>query len=330
MSMKVVIALLAITMTTCLINVSDKKESYILRKFNEHNEHQNKTYATVEEKDARFRVFANNYLRMENQAINNDDATYTIAMNKFADLSPKEFKRTYANLKISVSDYSKKTQDTGVKSNGEVPSHYDWTTKGVATKAKDQGSCGSCWAFSTIGNLEALHHIRDGDYKGISEQELVDCDKVDEGCNGGLMENALQYAIDGNGIMKSEHYPYKARRGTCQTTEKVKYAQVARYHKFEQVSEDQLTELIATHGPMSIAINADPLQWYSGGVINDDASECDPDALDHAVLVVGYTPDYWIVRNSWGANWGEHGFFRLARGQNTCGVLNYITSAVLP
>jgi cathepsin F len=328
--MRKVISFIAVALATCTLNLSDKKENYINRKFNEHAEKHNLTFSTNEERDARFRVFASNYLKMEKASINNDDATYTLGFNKFSTIGPKEFKRTYANLKISVSDYANKTVKTGIKVKGAAPESFDWREKGAIGPVKDQGSCGSCWAFSAVGNLEALYHIRDGKHETISEQELVDCDKVDDGCHGGLMENAFSYAENSKGIMREVHYPYTGRHLNCKSTDKVKYGQVNRHHKFEQVTEEQLKELIYNHGPMTIAINADPLQSYEGGIINDNAEECDPDALDHGVLVVGYTPEAWIIRNSWGKNWGENGYFRLARGQNTCGVLNYVASAVLP
>lgn len=327
--MRKVLSLIAVALTTCTL--ADKKGDYISKKFDEHVEKLNLTFSSNQEREARLRVFTNNYIRMESASINNDGATYTLGMNKFSTHAPKEFKNTHANLKITVSDYANKTTEvTGIKRvKGDAPESFDWRDKNVVGPVKDQGQCGSCWAFSAVGNLEAQYAIRDGTSQPIAEQELVSCDKVDSGCNGGLMEQAFAYGEQHGGIMREVHYPYTARDGKCKKTTKPKYGQIARHHKFEQVTEDQLVDLIYNHGPMSIAINADPLQWYDNGIINDGPDSCDPDSLDHGVIVVGYTPDSWIVRNSWGADWGEQGYFRLARGQNTCGVLNYIASSVI-
>ena len=184
--MKKVISFIAVALATCTLNLSDKKESYIARKFNEHVEEFNLTFADNKEKDAKFRVFTGNYLKIEKSAINNDGATYSLKLNKFAAHAPKEFKRTHANLQITVNDYNRKTQNvfSSIKkrvAEDTAPDSFDWREQVALGPAKDQGQCGSCCAFSAIGNLEALYDIKFGKHENISIQELIDCDKVDDG-----------------------------------------------------------------------------------------------------------------------------------------------------
>jgi len=205
----------------------------------------------------------------------------------------------------------------------------DWRTKGGVNAVKNQQQCGSCWAFSATGSMEGLSRTMDGKDTGkllnLSEQQLVDCSQAqgNQGCNGGLMDNAFQFVIANGGICDEKSYPYVAQDQTCQTTCKPVF-NIKGFTDVTPGSEDQLMSA-STKTPVSIAIEADQqvFQFYSGGVL-DDAS-CGTQ-LDHGVLVVGYgnaasdQKPYWIVKNSWGAQWGEKGYIRMVRGKNQCGL----------
>jgi C1A family cysteine protease len=317
------------------IETPEEKQATMFAKFQDFLKAENKKYDNVEEYMARFKVFSTNYGRLEAFNANHDyTATYSIGVTRFFDLTPAEFRRTYLNLKINVLNTLKADSEKVTFLESTAPDAFDWRSQGAVGPVKDQGSCGSCWAFSTVANLEGLNYIKSKAIVQYSEQQLVDCDKNgDEGCNGGLMENAFEYLRQAGGIMKSTDYKYTARDGKCKF-DKTKAALKVSGFKFAGTEdEDQIKEFLYTTGPLAIALNADPLQFYSGGIINDGPEDCDPQGMNHAVTLVGYgvqgSTKYWIVKNSWGSSWGERGFFRIARGNGTCGVNTYVTTAVL-
>ena len=228
-----------------------------------------------------------------------------------------------------------------VKNTNAAPSSYDWRNYNRVTAVKDQGSCGSCWAFSAIGNIEGLYASVKGVLKNFSEQQLVDCDTSDSGCNGGLMEYAFNFLKNYGCLNFAEDYPYKGAKGTCRTdTSKCADIKVTGYKKlgsssstWSPVDEDEIKEFLYENGPLAIALNADPLQTYSSGILDLTSTKCPISGINHAVLLVGYGTssgmDYWIIKNSWGRSWGESGYFRIRRGNGTCGVNCYITTAIV-
>jgi len=195
-----------------------------------------------------------------------------------------------------------------------LPTGVDWRTKGAVNPIKDQGQCGSCWAFSTTGALEGRCFIDGFGLHSFSEQQLVDCSSTfgNQGCNGGLMNNAWDY-LEKNCLCYEGDYPYEAVDDTCKTLKG--HNKISTYTAVAAGNVDQLAAGAAQQ-PVSIAVDAQNFQLYQSGIFNDCSTN-----LDHGVLLVGYTSDAWIVKNSWGASWGESGYIRLARG-NTCGIAN--------
>jgi len=206
----------------------------------------------------------------------------------------------------------------------------NWVTKGAVTDVKNQGQCGSCWAFSTTGSIEGADQIAGGALTPLSEQQLMDCSKAEgnQGCNGGLMDNAFKY-VKKTPLETEAQYPYKAKTGIFDHC-KAKEAGVGHISGFMDVKKDSVSDMMAALmlGPVSIAIEADKsvFQRYTGGVITSKACGT---KLDHGVLAVGYDTDangepYVLVKNSWGASWGVEGYVKLGAGagSNICGMLS--------
>jgi cathepsin L len=269
----------------------------------------------------RYRIWKQNLQRvMEHNA--RTDVTYTVAMNKFADLTTTEFIERYTgvNKTIEITPADLKAQ------NGDdlqaLPASVDWRSSGAVTGVKDQGQCGSCWAFSTTGVLEGAWKIAGHALTSLSEQQLVDCDSTNYGCNGGWPVDALAW-LKGRGSDTESSYPYTAKQGTCKAGSIGAY--VGTYSQLPRGSESSLQSATAYVGPVSVCIDAShwSFQVYSSGVYNEPA--CSSTNLDHAVLVVGYGnesgKDYWLVKNSWGTGWGEQGYIKMSRNANNqCGI----------
>jgi len=284
-----------------------------------------------EERALRKEVFAQNMAFIE--ARNAEDHPYKLGVTAFADLTPEEFS-DYLGYRGSTKD----TLDAPLLGThvadpaASVPESMDWRSKGAVTPVKDQGRCGSCWAFSSTGALEGAWQLATGKLVSISEQQLVDCAKFsvgNMGCSGGRQTAAFTYA-EKHTMVTEDSYPYEGKSGTfkhCNAdkgTAAIPDGDVTGYKQVAH-SEDALMQAIAQQ-PVSVAIEADQMvfQHYTSGVL--DGSSCGAQ-LDHAVLAVGYGKTltgqtYWIVKNSWGAKWGEDGYVRIIRGKDECGILN--------
>ncbi|KAL9236840.1 hypothetical protein vseg_011464 [Gypsophila vaccaria] len=247
--------------------------------------------------------------------------SHTVGLNRFADLSNEEFRRMFLrklNRPVRLGDQKYKRR--GLVSTCHAPVSLDWRKYGVVTPVKDQGSCGSCWAFSTTGAIEGINAITNGELISISEQELVDCDTTNYGCNGGDMDYAFEWVINNGGIDTEADYPYKGIDGICNSNKEAK--RVVSIDRYEDVEESESALLCATvNQPVSVGIDASSwdFQLYAGGIYEGDCSR-DPNDIDHAVLIVGYgsigNKDYWIVKNSWGTSWGMEGYIYIRRNTN--------------
>jgi cathepsin F len=298
------------------------------------SKHQKK-YHSFEEFKEREAIFRMNLVKMTNMYQNIGETSGQIDYSEFMDLTEEEFAATHLGLNYSEEARSIKTSEIKFTVNIDepVPESFDWEEQGAVTEVKNQGSCGSCWAFSAIGNLEGQNKIVNGKLVSLSEQELVDCDKVDQGCNGGLMENAFDELIKIGGINTEEAYPYKGRGGKCEFDGKKETVKVLSFVKLTTTDEEEIKEALFKTGPLAVALNATPLQFYFGGVFHPWKATCNPKGLNHGVLLVGYGEDngkkYWKVKNSWGKGWGEKGYFRIFRGDGTCGINTDVSSAVV-
>jgi C1A family cysteine protease len=281
-----------------------------------------KVYANEIEYKERLVIFIDNVDYM--LAHNAGDHTWTMGVNEFSDLTFEEWRAGRFSPRPDWMSGNVVANLSGLVS---VPDSVDWRNKGAVTGVKNQGQCGSCWAFSTTGSTEGAHAIKTGHLVSLSEQQLVDCSGSygNGGCNGGLMDNAFKYIIQKGGLCTEAAYPYTATGGSCKSSSCSSAATLSRFVDVTRQDEAALAAAVSVN-PVSVAIEADQrgFQSYSGGIFTGTCG----DSLDHGVLVVGYGvengEDYWIVKNSWGASWGESGYIRLAKGvdgkDGQCGI----------
>ncbi|KAL1346017.1 hypothetical protein HN51_019671 [Arachis hypogaea] len=273
-----------------------------------------KVYKDDEEKQERFLIFKKNveYIESFNAA---GDKSYKLGVNHLTDKTTKELKASLNGFKrpLRVSSTPSTFKYANVDS---IPSSIDWRTKGAVTNVKDQGDCGSCWAFSAVAAVEGIHALTTGQLVSLSEQQVVSCDihGRDMGCSGGYMEGAFQYIWKNGGINSDANYPYNATDSVCNATEEASVvAQIKGYEMVPANNETELMKALANQ-PIAVAIEADSMFSYESGVYDGPCGI----ELDHGVLAVGYGTengtDYWIIKNSWGTEWGENGYIRMKRG----------------
>lgn len=284
-----------------------------------------KFYSSPAENQARLEIFHKNFnLILESNS--NPGHTFTSALNKFADLTKEEFKTKYLGYRQSPSSIkiaSPKTSETGAN-----PKFVDHIAEGGVNPPKDQGHCGSCWAFSANAAFEFMHWKKTNTLYSLSEQQLVDCSNGEwgnGGCNGGMMNLAYNYSRE-HGLELESSYPYKAADMQCKY-DKTKVVATNTDQEAVRKNDGQALEDAAAQRVVAVAVDAEVWQFYESGVFNSIYCGI---TLDHGVAITGYGHDdklgldYWNVRNSWGGKWGEKGYIRILKttmkSKGTCGI----------
>lgn len=300
-----------------------------------------KRYASLEEKALRFETFVKNALYIE---VHNAQPrkTFELEVNKFADLTFEEFHKLKVNGLApghAMIDLGEKTTTQLPHAGAALPASVDWRDSGCVTAVKNQGACGSCYAFSAVGAVESAYCLKHNKTSiALSEQQVISCSHgwYTNGCNGGLMQGVFLWAAESGGLCKQQDVPYLAHpsRECPKCTKEVK---VTGFHNVPRYNQLALQTAVATIGPISIAIEADQtaFQFYKSGVMT---GACGTN-LDHGVLLVGYGKDadsghgYWLIKNSWGPDWGEKGYIRITMEstspQGNCGILGMASYPVV-
>ncbi|XP_073419405.1 cathepsin W-like [Dendrobates tinctorius] len=296
-----------------------------LEQFENFTKQFNKVYESPEEHQYRLSVFIEN-VKAARRLQEEELGTAIYGITKFSDLTDEEFKRNILTLfdDVPPNDIKElKVEATPMKRS------CDWRKAGVISRAKNQGNCGSCWAFAAVANIEAQWAIV-GHSANLSVQQVLDCSPCSDGCKGGYLWDAYKTVMKQRGLVSECVYPYKAIKQECKKMNSVR--RNIKNFRFLPRNERVMASYVGNQGTIAVAMNAIVLKCYNGGVIRRQS--CNRKKLNHAVLLTGFSRGtklpYWIIKNSWGDDWGECGFFKLFFGVNMCGITSYPMSAVVP
>ncbi|CAL0306457.1 unnamed protein product [Lupinus luteus] len=310
------------------LNKFSSSEEGVFQLFKLWQKEHGRQYGNPEEESSRLEIFQKNLLYInEKNAKRKSQLQHHLGLNKFADMSPQEFKKSYLLHEIEKPSKwgNRKVHDDDSCEN--LPDSVDWREKGAVTEVRDQGNCQSHWAFSVTGAIEGLNKIITDKLIPLSVQELVDCDPASKGCAGGYYFNAFGYVIQNGGIDTEADYPYTAKNGTCKENAN-KAVSIDNLLVLDGSEEALLCR--ASKQPVSVSLDATGLQSYTGGIYDGEFCSKDSRNTNLVVLIVGYGSengeDYWIVKNSWGKDWGDKGYLLLKRNVSSewpygvCGI----------
>jgi hypothetical protein len=284
-----------------------------------------KTYASDAERSFRFNIFRENLRRAE--ALNAKNGEPAFGVTKFMDMDPAEFRATYLLDKLDRADLA---QGSVLEvPQVSVPTSIDWTQHNppVVTAIKNQEQCGSCWAFSATEQIESMWALAGNSLVSLAPQQIVDCDKTCDGCNGGWTYLAYQYVETAGGLEPETDYPYTGVNGKCTFNSADVAAKISAWQYISQSAsgETAMYNYVGATAPLSVCVDASTWQYYNGGVLKTCGND-----IDHCVQITGYNvmsgDNVWIVRNSWGTDWGVNGFIYVLRGSNLCAIADVATT----
>ncbi|XP_075991790.1 cathepsin L-like [Anticarsia gemmatalis] len=291
----------------------------------------NKHYHSDEERAARFQIFKDNLLQANRLNRESDNAVFGIS--KFMDLTSEEFIRQYAGVSMSIKNISvtetcRRIRDRDIRKGG-TPAFLDFRLNGYVTAVKDQGSCSSCYAFGAIANIEGQCAKKFGILRPLSEQQVIDCDTRSEGCNTGNPAKSFWSLMELGGAVPEADYPYIAKEQQCRHPRAT--ALISGCHFYDLKSQEKLKKALVENGPISITMEPARLHFFIGRTLTDSMCYTRNQPELHSVLLVGYGTDkkgidYWLLKNSWGADWGDNGYFRFQRGEGaySCGMMQHL------
>lgn len=270
--------------------------------------------------------------------MNLKNLTYKLEHNIYSGYNSSEFSKLMGYRKINF--FHKEIPTEIIYNTSNIPSSFDWRDKHVVNEIKNQGECGSCWAFSGVSTIESAVAIKTGKLYNLSVQEVISCSDNDydllfnnQGCNGGMYDVLWKFVSFNGGLCSEESYPYTSGKGIsseCKINCTIIRESKVIDHVIVKPNSDSDMIYALNVNPISIAINANSrsFQFYKSGIYSDyEGCGGNEPKLDHAVVLVGYTPDYYIMRNSWGTSWGNYGYMYMARGDKygnsgMCGLLS--------
>jgi len=327
MQVQALALLFLVVAASALVYTPSRRALTLSQQFDEYTRFWNKSYTPVQ-RAARLENFKMNAAKIAEGNAKTKARGFgaSFGFTKFSDWSLRE----QQSLNGFVRNPNRPSKEFVVQKRDTAQSAptkaIDWVAKGMTTPVKDQGQCGSCWAFSTTETVESAILMAGQSVKPLSPQEIVDCDSSDSGCNGGDPQEALGWVEQQGGLDTDSCYPYTAEDGTCASSSCSPAGNIKSVVPIDQ-DESTIYQSLGQYGPLSICCDASSWSNYNGGILTAD--ECGND-VDHAIQLTGYSPSqggYWIVRNSWGSDWGQNGFIWLQYGQNTCDMNSEVTAA---
>lgn len=323
---------LAVLAALLVVSIGARTEAEFKTEFVSWMKRHNKSFQPSEFKE-RYGIWKKNqlYIDTHNAEYEKGVHSYKLEMNRFGSMTNEEFAAFYNGFRPFENPNAEDFEVPAYL--GATPTSWDWRDYGAVTPVKNQLQCGSCYTFSTTGSMEGCLQIKTKKLISFSEQNLIDCSSNlkygNHGCNGGLMTNAMDYIIANKGLDTEESYPYEAKQGSCRYNATYNMGTLTGYQNIKKGNESDL-QYAAWLGPVSVAIDASQssFQFYKSGVYY--APKCSSTNLDHGVLLVGWGVDgadqYWIVKNSWGTDWGQAGYIWMARNKdNNCGIATQAT-----